>query len=120
MTETMDTAPLACTLDSGSLTERVQWIAGLNARALVGARRSDLQLELEYAPAAIDDVRRMIAQEQSCCAFLTFDLAERPDAVRVVVTAPETARDAAEQLFGPFQARAPQKAECGCTGGCGA
>lgn len=120
MTETTEAAPIACMLDSGSFEQRRVWIAALNTRALKTARRDDLRLELEYAPEGIADVRQMIAQEQECCTFLTFDLTERPDAVKLAITAPEAARDAAELVFGPFQEKTPQSAACGCTGGCGA
>jgi len=100
-------APIACTLDRGSFSKRMEWIADLNLRALRSARRDDLRLELEYAPEAIEDVRQMVRQERECCSFLDFDLAERPGAVTLAITAPEAARDAAEHLFGPFREKAP-------------
>jgi hypothetical protein len=98
----------------------MKWIAEFNTRALKSARRDDLRLALEYAPSAIAEVRQMIAQEQECCAFLCFDLVEQPEALKLVITAPESAREAANMLFGPFQEKTPQPAACGCTAGCGA
>ena len=44
----------------------------------------------------------MVEQERLCCAFLTFDLDQRPDAVCVTITPPETAREAADMLSGQF------------------
>jgi hypothetical protein len=41
----------------------------------------------------------MVASEQHCCAFLNFNVREEPDAVHVTITAPESARDAADELF---------------------
>lgn len=120
MAESTDATPIACMLDGGGFKERMVWIAALNARALKAARRDDLRLDLEYAPGAVGDVRQMIAQEQECCAFLSFDLIEQPGAVTLTITAPEAARDAAETVFGPFQEKTPQPAACGCTSGCGA
>ena len=120
MSDLMDEVPIACTLDSGGLKAPMIWIADLNARALMATRRDDLHLELDYAPSALADVRQMIAQEQECCAFLTFHLTEGADAVTLAITAPEGARDTAEALLGPFQEKTPQPAACGCTGGCGA
>lgn len=120
MADSTDSAPIACLLDGAGFKDRMVWIAALNARALKASRRDDLRLELDYAPDAIGDVRQMIAQEQECCGFLTFDLVEQPDAVKVAITAPETAREAAELVFGPFQEKTPQPAACGCTSGCGA
>lgn len=122
MTDTIDT-PIACTLDAGNLKDRLDWIAGLNARALLESRRDDLTLVLDYDRDAIGDVRRMMAGEQACCAFLGFDLAEADGLVRLTITAPEDAREAAEALFEPFASRggeAQAAKPCGCTGGCGA
>ena len=44
-------------------------------------------------------VRAMVDSEQHCCAFLNFDVREQPDVVHVTITAPEHARDAADELF---------------------
>ena len=46
----------------------------------------------------------MVASEQHCCAFLNFDLREQPDVVQVMITAPERARGAADELFEQFTA----------------
>ncbi len=118
--KTGDETPISCSLDGGSFKDRTTWIAALNARALRSAGRDDLRLELEYALDAVADVRKMVAQEQECCAFLSFDLDERDTMVTLVITAPESARAAADAVFGPFQETAPQSAACGCVGGCGA
>lgn len=125
MPDTDEIAPIACTLDTGSLKERLDWIADLNRRALQTSLRNDLKLTLSYDPSAIDEVRRMVAGEQTCCAFLDFDIVERPDVVAVTITAPEGAREAAETLFEPFAQRGDRKpdtavAACGCRSGCGA
>jgi hypothetical protein len=47
-------------------------------------------------------VREMVAKEQSCCAFLAFELSETDTNVRLTITAPERARDAADALFEQF------------------
>lgn len=114
MTAMADSPPIVCTLDSGDFRERARWIADLNARALRAVRRRDLCLELDYAPSALADIRQMVAQEQSCCGFLTFDITEQPDSVMLAIAAPEAARDAAEQVFHPFQQKTPQATSCGC------
>jgi hypothetical protein len=116
---TTEAAPIACTLDAGDFKERLAWLADLNRRALIGSRRDDLRLELTYAPHALEDVRKLVRREQHCCAFLDFDLREGGDAVRLVVTAPEEAREAAELVFDPFQSKGDtaSTASCGCTAG---
>lgn len=115
-----DAVPIACTLDGVGFKARMARIADLNTRALGAVRRGDLHLELDYAPSALADVQSLAAQEQQCCAFLTFEVTERSDAVTLAITAPEGARDAADLLFASFQERGAQSAACGCTSGCGA
>jgi hypothetical protein len=62
----------------------------------------------------------MVRREQQCCAFLNFDLLVEDDVIRLVVTAPEEARDAAELVFEPFQSKEPvtSSASRGCGSGC--
>ena len=101
----MDTdgrTPIACTLDPGDQRERLAWIAELARDGLLGVSREDLRLELRYAPHVADRVREMVRKEQSCCAFLTFDLSEADERVRLMITAPEQARAVADALFEQF------------------
>jgi hypothetical protein len=121
VTEQWETVPIACTLDAGNLRERLEWIADLNARALRGWRHDDLRLTLDYEAGAIEEVRQMVANEQACCAFLTFDIVEMGGTIRLTIIAPEDARDAAEALFEPFASKTATAAkDCGCVGACGA
>jgi len=106
--------PIACTLTGGDFNERIAWIADLNRTALRSHRRRDLELTLSYDPAVIGQLRELVAKEQACCAFLAFDLVERPDAIELTITAPEEARAAAETVFEQFTASVPAKVGCGC------
>lgn len=111
----VEATPIACTLTSGEQTERVSWIAALNRDALRSHRRGDLVLELRYAPEARARVREMVRNEEGCCGFLTFDLHEAEDEIRLLITAPEAAREAADGLFEQFVARAAAPS-CACGG----
>jgi hypothetical protein len=66
------------------------------------ASRTPLTLTLTYAPEALDEVRDLVAKEQTCCAFLTFDLKSNASAVLLTITAPESAAEAADMLFDHF------------------
>jgi hypothetical protein len=110
-------APIACTLDAGEVATRLAWIAALNTASLLDCRRDDLRLELLYAPDARDDVLKLVQSEQACCAFLTFEVREERRGLRVIIEAPEAARDAAMFVFAPLQAGKPGKTSCGCCGG---
>jgi hypothetical protein len=116
MTVTLsEPAPIACTLGPANFQQRVAWIANLNRDALRVQRRDGLRLELTYAPSALNRVREMVAREEDCCAFLTFELQQGADTVRLIIEAPEHARDALDAVFDPFQAREPAATVCGCS-----
>lgn len=114
--ELSDPAPVICTLGAGDYKARLAWIADLNSRALRAHHRDDLRLELTYAAEARDEVLDMVRGEQACCAFLDFAIRHEPGVVQVVIEAPERAREAAETLFEPFQAKAAVVAACRCCG----
>ncbi len=109
--------PVACSLAAGDYKARIAWIADLNAAALHAHRRDDLRLELTYAADARDRVGEMVRREQDCCAFLTFEVRETRDGVRLTITAPERARGAADDLFAPFLPVAAAPSGCACRGG---
>ena len=111
---TPETALVACTLTLRGLEDRFVWIAELARDALKEHRRCDLVLELTYTPKAADRVREMVRQEQTYCAFLTFDLREELNGVRLTVTAPEGARAIADMLFEKFVAGVSQKIISSC------
>ena len=97
-----DQQPFACTLTAGDLRDRWAWIATLNRDALRGYDQADLTLRLRYAPQAVQQVRELMRQEQACCAFLTFEMQEEPNAVTLTIKAPEEGRSAVNALFEAF------------------
>lgn len=97
--------PIACTLGVQEFAGRIAWIEDLTRRALRDHIRDDLMLRLTYAPDAAAEVRDMVERERACCNFMTFDLHETPDLVTVAIIVPESARDAADMLFGLFLRR---------------
>jgi hypothetical protein len=103
-TKTSQTRPIACTLTGGNFQERLMWIAELTRDDLQSYERNDLVLDLKYAPEAAERVREMVRKEKDCCAFLNFNLREDHREVRLTITAPEGAREAANVLFQQFVA----------------
>lgn len=98
-----DTAlAIACTLGSGDFRQRVADIRDLANRALQSSHRNDLRLELVYDAAMIAEVQDLVAKESDCCSFLDFDLQQHEDVVMLTITAPESARMAADELFAHF------------------
>ncbi len=110
---TMDSQPIACSLALDDLGRRRAWIADLARDALRDHRREDLVLRLHYLPAAAARVREMARMESQCCAFLTFEIRERPDGVLLTITAPEAAREAAAAMFDWFATPARTTPTCG-------
>jgi hypothetical protein len=98
-----DTAlAIACTLGSSDFKDRVTGIRDLASRALRSSRRDDLRLELVYDASALIEVEDLVAKESDCCAFLVFDLRRDGDSVRLAISAPESVRMAADELFAHF------------------
>jgi hypothetical protein len=110
----VEPAPIACSLNPAEFSIRRARIADLNRTALASYRRDDLRLELSYAIEARPQVLEMVQAEQTCCAFLTFEVREEHGAVRVIVEAPERARDAANSILEAFYSTAPSQGACGC------
>ena len=106
---------IACTLSAGDLRQRRAWIAALNSTALLSEHRDDLRLELRYDATARMQVLEMVRNEQICCAFLNFEIHDEGHVIRVVVEAPENARNAAAVLEF-FRSKAPGQANGSCCG----
>ncbi|WP_246660269.1 hypothetical protein [Rhizobium sp. FKL33] len=99
---TKESSPIACTLDAGDFKARTASIRDLARRSLLKSSRGRLTLSLVYAADAADEVAELVAKERACCAFLDFDRTIRADGVHLVITAPESAAEAADMLFDHF------------------
>ena len=94
-------APVACTLDPGSLPERLaEWRAVLD-HAASRLRTADGGLRIEFdGDLALDGLTRLAAAEQRCCAFLGFAITVDHRGVALEVQAPESAGALVTALFG--------------------
>jgi len=97
-----DALSIACTLGAPDLKERVAGIRALARRSLRNTVRTPLALELTYGPEALDEVSDLMRKEQTCCAFVTFNLKSSSRGVILTITAPQQAADAADLLFDHF------------------
>ncbi len=114
MTENIEPPMMSCTLSPEDFKTRLGWIAKLNQAALLNSRRDDLRLELLYAADAREQVLQMVRGEQACCAFLTFGVRDEGDGIHVTAEAPESARQTADTVFGPFRTKTPSQPSCAC------
>lgn len=96
-----DAPAIACSLDAGSVPDRISDWQALVARAV---RREPVTggvaLEFSASPELVAEVARLAAAEQDCCTFFTFTLTMTTGQVRLEVLAPEDAADVVAAMFG--------------------
>lgn len=97
-----DAVPIACTLTGDDYACRTAWIRKLARDSLKCHVRDGLTLHLIYAAHAGAKVREMMAKERICCAFLSFEMQDEADQVRLTIRAPEEARALVDTLFDEF------------------
>lgn len=115
----MGAPPIACMLSGQDYAKRLAWIAELNRRSLTRTDRADLQLTLSYDRHALKQVEELVEREQACCPFLSFVVQADAYGVKLTVTAPEEARDVADDVFQPFVGMTQSTtrgADCTCCG----
>jgi hypothetical protein len=86
-------------LTAGDRRDRLASIAALNCDALRAYDRAGLT-QLRYSPQAGQG--ELMRQERACCAFLTFEIHDAPDAVTLTIKAPGEARTTVDSLFEAF------------------
>ena len=102
----MTDLPIACTLSSDAMTDRLAFIDALTADALIARETtpSGLRVRLRDGADAECRVRELIAAESSCCAFLTFPLERSGDELVLDITGPDDARALIDLFFAPAAA----------------
>jgi DNA-binding transcriptional MerR regulator len=93
--------PIACSLDPGAMPDRLaQWQAILDqARSRTTADDGALRV-LFGDEVAVDELARLVAAEQRCCAFFAFAITVDARGVALEVRAPDGAIDVVASLFG--------------------
>jgi hypothetical protein len=97
--------PIACTLSAGELSTRLDEIRAVGRDALRTKREDGARAVLLFdrKPGVLDRVAAIVAAESRCCAFLTFELAETADAIRLAIEAPEDAAPVLAELVDAFE-----------------
>ena len=93
--------PIACTLEPDAMPDRMSdWQAILDA-ARTRRALPEGGLRIEFDPAVpLDELARLVAAEQHCCAFFAFALTVDSRGVGLEVRAPDGAEDIVTSLFG--------------------
>jgi len=99
--------PIACSLSATELPMRLEEIADLGRTALLDVRDDGRRVRLRFAtgPGVHERVDAIVAAEAECCAFLTIDVAEEPDAIVVTIDAPAGGELVLAELVEAFRGR---------------
>lgn len=97
--------PIACTLTADELPARLDEIRDLSRHALRAKTTTGTYAVLSFdpAPGVRDRLAAVVAAESKCCAFLTMQLADEPDAITLTIDAPADAELVLEELLTSFE-----------------
>ncbi len=92
---------IACSLDAGSMPDRVSDWRALAARAISREPvAGGMALRFVASPELVAEAARLAAAEQDCCSFFTFTLRMTTGQVSLEVRAPDEAADVVAAMFG--------------------
>jgi MerR family transcriptional regulator, copper efflux regulator len=93
--------PIACTLQSTAMPERIErWQAVLaNVRARVRTADGRLRLEMEHG-VDLSELATLAVAEQQCCSFFAFAVTVDERGVALEVDAPDHAAEIVSAMFG--------------------
>ncbi len=120
LVQTTESKPIACTLGHEDLTSRLAEMRACTVTNLLSHEHTDRVLRLRYRREASPQLKRIVALETQCCAFLDFEVIEAASHVDLTITAPSEAGAAAGWLFAQFLPESPavpSVASCGCSRG---
>jgi hypothetical protein len=95
-----DPQPVACSLPTGDLQQRLDQIAAVGAESLLGRALEDGSHVLRFRAGATTRRRldEIVAAEADCCSFLDLELAERDGELVLTIAAPVDAQPVADDL----------------------
>ena len=97
--------PIACSLGTDELTERLAEISALGRGSLLSVDAAG-HMHFRADEATRQRLEAIIAAESRCCSFLSFELREEAGARVLAITAPDDAKPLALDLVKAFAANA--------------
>jgi hypothetical protein len=96
--------PIACSLDSSELPDRLAEMADVGRAALIDARIDATRAELRFAAGSgiRARVEAIVTAESHCCGFLHMRVGEEPDTVVLTINAPDDAELVLAELVDAF------------------
>lgn len=98
--------PVACTLGPSDGPARLQRWQHLHQTAAPTAQLTDGQLEVRYQPGpeVLTELQQLVAEEQLCCAFVSWVVTEDRGQPVLYVTAPASSPQDIEPIAAMFTA----------------
>ena len=99
-----DDPPIACSLGTGELEQRLAAIAEVGAGSLISRDVEDGRHLLRFRAGAATrtQLEGIVAAEARCCPFLDLSLADEGEELVLSIAAPEEAQALADDLAGAF------------------
>lgn len=93
--------PMACTLEAGAMPDRLAEWKAILTRASARGRAEGGALRVAFpSDVSIDELTRLVAAEQHCCAFFAFAITVDERGIGLEVRAPEGADELVTAMFG--------------------
>jgi hypothetical protein len=94
--------PIACTLSAAELEERKSTILNSVRSAVLGRTPvpQGYRYEFSNCGATSQEIRRLVELERQCCQFLSFNVTENENTIRLDVIGQPAALAVIEDLFG--------------------
>ncbi|MBA2764137.1 MAG: hypothetical protein H0U42_05560 [Thermoleophilaceae bacterium] len=96
--------PIACTLSSAGMSERLAEMKLVGASGLLSASHDGAAASLQFRaePGLSDRLEMIVAAEAECCAFLELELTERDGSLELSVHGPPEAAEIVGAMVGAF------------------
>jgi hypothetical protein len=104
----IDELPIACSLAAGDLKTRQSELVALGRQSLISVDRTDhgpVVLHFKADAATRAELRRIVAAEAECCAFLQMTLTEGAS-LNLAIEGPTGAGPVIEELVSTFETEA--------------
>jgi hypothetical protein len=83
--------PMACSLDAGEMPKLLAAMTEIGRADLLSAKVDGMRAELQFSSGeqTASRLETIVAAEGECCPFLTLELTDEGDSLRLTIDAPE-------------------------------
>jgi hypothetical protein len=97
--------PMACSLDAGEMPKRLAAMREIGRTDLLSAKVDDRRAELQFSSGeqTASRLEAIGAAEGECCPFLTLELTDEGEGLRLAIDAPEGGEQILAEMVGAFR-----------------